>query len=129
LAERFYRVHLGLKDRSKVYNANEVGLITSPYPHWRAYKHHQWMIITPQCVNYLRENLNVLNFLAFAEHIYIPDESFFATGKLKLKRVLLNSPLMRDLIFNNNKRYLRFSKAHSHPTWLGLKRPIFVPTF
>jgi hypothetical protein len=129
LAERFYRAHLGLNDRSKVYNSDELGLITSPYPRWRAYKHHQWMIITPHCATFLRENVDSLNFLAFAEHIYIPDESFFATGNINFDEVLINSPIMRDLIFRDNKRYLRFSKGHSHPSWLGLKDRYLFPAY
>jgi hypothetical protein len=57
-----------------------MGIITSPFPRWRALKHHQWMIVTPECINFLRTDIDALNFLAYAEHTYIPDESYFATG-------------------------------------------------
>jgi hypothetical protein len=43
-------------------------------------KHHQWLIITPECVEFFRTDPKALNFLAFAEHTYIPDETYFATG-------------------------------------------------
>jgi hypothetical protein len=39
------------------------------------------MILNPKAVEFLRHDVEALTFLAFAEHIYIPDESFFATGK------------------------------------------------
>lgn len=82
LAERFYRIHLGKEDFSSVFYPPETGIVTWPFPSWKAVKHHQWMIVTPQCVEFFRSDVNALNFLAFAEHTYIPDESFFATGTL-----------------------------------------------
>jgi hypothetical protein len=81
LAERFFRVHLGEEDFSSIYHPQELGLVSWPFPRWRAYKHHQWMIVTPDLIRFLRKDTNALNFLAFQEHCYIPDESFFATGK------------------------------------------------
>jgi hypothetical protein len=57
-----------------------MGIVTWPYTHWRAYKHHQWVVLTPETIRYLRTSKEALMFLAFAEHTYIPDESYFATG-------------------------------------------------
>lgn len=80
LAERFYRAHIGLQDTNGLYHPSESGIITPPFPHWTAMKHHQWLILTPDCVQFFRNNSKALNFLAFSEHTYIPDETYFATG-------------------------------------------------
>ena len=80
MAERFYRAHLGEADFSTVYHPPELGFSTFPFPSWRAYKHHQWVIFTPECIEFFRTDLKALHFLAFAEHSYIPDEHYFGTG-------------------------------------------------
>ena len=80
MAERFFRPHLGEEDFSSIYHPYELGITSWPFSRWRAYKHHQWMIIRPSFVEFLRTDNNSLNLLAFMEHTYIPDESFFATG-------------------------------------------------
>ncbi|KAJ3254208.1 hypothetical protein HK103_007453 [Boothiomyces macroporosus] len=121
LAERFYRVHLGEEDYSSVYHPAELGVVTWPFNHWRAYKHHQWMILTPEAVKFFRSDPHAITFLAFAEHTYIPDESYIAT-------VMVNSPQFFGKILNNNKRYLRFNGG-SHPAWLGYKDRYLFPTF
>lgn len=79
LAERFYRVHIGTTSHS-LYHPSESGIISPPYPRWKHVKHHQWIILTRDCINFFRIDSKALNFLAFAEHTYIPDESYFATG-------------------------------------------------
>lgn len=38
------------------------------------------MIVTAECIRFFRTDLKALNFLAFQEHTYIPDESYFGTG-------------------------------------------------
>jgi hypothetical protein len=80
LAERFYRVHLGESDFSSVYHPSELGVVTWPFTHWKAMKHHQWVILTPEVIHFFRTDQKALMFLAFAEHSFIPDESYFATG-------------------------------------------------
>ncbi|KAL2918116.1 Xylosyltransferase 2 [Polyrhizophydium stewartii] len=122
LAERFYRAHIGVADFSSLFHPNVLGVTSWPFPRWRAYKHHQWMIVTPDFVRHLRENRDALNFLAFAEHTYIPDESYFAT-------VLVNSPKFRDTVVNDNKRYLRFAGSDAaHPSWLGYLDRFLFPS-
>eukprot|EP00842_Homolaphlyctis_polyrhiza_P003002 jgi/Hompol1/3702/HPOL_000837-RA len=122
LAERFYRAHIGLADYSSLYHPQGLGVTSWPFPRWRAFKHHQWMIVTPDLIKHLRSDIDALNFLAFQEHTYIPDESYFAT-------VLLNSPQFRDTVVNDAKRYLRFGTIDAaHPSWLGYKdRHLFPP--
>ena len=80
LSERFFRAHLGQFDYSAMYHPPELGLVTSPYPRWRAYKHHQWVILTPEAIQFFRTDPKAITFLAFAEHSFIPDESYLGTG-------------------------------------------------
>ncbi|KAI8925915.1 core-2/I-branching enzyme-domain-containing protein [Entophlyctis helioformis] len=121
LAERFYRAHIGEADFSSLFHPSGLGVTSWPFPRWRAYKHHQWMIVTPEFIKFLREDRDALNFLAFAEHTYIPDESYFAT-------VLVNSPQFADKVVNDNKRYLRFAGSDAaHPSWLGYKDRYLFP--
>lgn len=120
LAERFNRAHLGEADYSTVYHSPELGILSTPYPSWRAYKHHQWVIFTPEAVRFFRTDPDALNFLSFAEHTFIPDEHYFGT-------VMINSPAFKGKIINDNKRYLRFTGG-AHPSWLGFKdRHLFPP--
>ncbi|EGF79788.1 hypothetical protein BATDEDRAFT_89199 [Batrachochytrium dendrobatidis JAM81] len=121
LAERFYRAHIGTADFASLFHPNSLGVTSWPFPRWRAYKHHQWMIVTPDFIRFLRYDSNALNFLAFSEHTYIPDESYFAT-------VLVNSLEFRDTVVNDNKRYLRFAGGGAaHPSWLGYKDRFLFP--
>ena len=76
------RAHLGEADYSTVYHPPELGLISSPYENWKAYKHHQWVIFTPETIQFFRTDIDALNFLAFAEHTFIPDEHYFAIGNI-----------------------------------------------
>jgi hypothetical protein len=57
-----------------------MGVVSWPFNNWKALKHHQWMILTPEAVDFLRHDRKSLTFLSFAEHSYIPDESYFGTG-------------------------------------------------
>lgn len=41
----------------------------------------------------------------------------------------MNSPVMRDTVVNDNKRYLRFSRSHAHPTWLGFQDRYLFPAY
>lgn len=82
MTERIYRPHLMEADDSSIFHLEDLGIINSIFPRWRYVKHHQWMIITPEYVEYLKKNLLALNFLAFMEHSYIPDETYFGTGNL-----------------------------------------------
>jgi Nucleotide-diphospho-sugar transferase len=36
---------------------------------------------------------------------------------------------MSDTVMNDNKRYLRFSRSHSHPTWLGFQDRFLFPPY
>jgi hypothetical protein len=57
-------------------------MISPPFPGWKYVKHHQWLILSRECVTFFRTDSNALNYLAFSEHTYIPDEIYFATGYL-----------------------------------------------
>jgi hypothetical protein len=120
MTERLYRPHMHEMDHSSIFHIQDTGVTNWPYPKWLAVKHHQWMIITPEFVKFLKHDLDALNFLAFAEHSYIPDEFYFGT-------VLLNSPTMKQTAINSNKRYLRFAGDAAHPSWLGWKDRFIFP--
>jgi hypothetical protein len=128
LSERFFKTHLAQFDFSNLYHPPELGLIASPFPRWRAYKHHQWIILTPEAVKFFRTDSKAITFLAFAEHSFIPDESYIGTGTIIIPNlVLVNSPQFDGRIINDNRRYLRFNGG-AHPTWLGYKdRHLFPP--
>lgn len=79
MTERIYRPHLKEMD-TRMFHLEDIGIINSNFPRWKYIKHHQWMIITPEYVEFLKTNLLALNFLAFTEHSYIPDEMYFGTG-------------------------------------------------
>ena len=80
LAQRFTRVHVSNADYSTYLHPVETGVTNWPYPSWTAYKHHQWIMFTPEAIKFFRTDPRALTFLAFAEFTLIPDESYFATG-------------------------------------------------
>lgn len=82
IAERLTRPVLGESDYSTVYHPPELGLVSRPYSNWISWKHHQWVILTPDSIEFFRNDIRALNYLAFAEHTYIPDESYMGTGTL-----------------------------------------------
>jgi hypothetical protein len=84
MTERVYRPHLKEMDDSSLFHLEDLGIINSVFPKWKYVKHHQWMILTPEFVLFLKTNIMALNFLAFMEHSYIPDEMYFGTGKVSI---------------------------------------------
>ncbi|KAJ3192552.1 hypothetical protein HK101_006319 [Irineochytrium annulatum] len=118
-ATRITRPHLPKNAASKegiqLYHPKEVGVKFPPYPRWKICKHHQWMILTPEFVNYLRSSDEALLILAFLEHTWIPDETYFCY-------VLINSPHFHTRSINGNKRFLRFAPGSMHPSTLDIKK-------
>jgi hypothetical protein len=80
ISERLIRPVLGEADYSTVYHPPELGLVSRPYMNWISWKHHQWVILTPKSIQFFRTDARALNYLAFAEHTFIPDESYLGTG-------------------------------------------------
>ena len=60
----------------------------------------------------MREDSRAHEALAFFEHSWIPDESFFGT-------LLYNIPELNSKIIENDYRFHEF--ADSHPRWLDAK--------
>ncbi|KAI9207406.1 core-2/I-branching enzyme-domain-containing protein [Polychytrium aggregatum] len=114
LAERLFRPHVAFGDDNWAYigHPKEFGIVSWPFSHWKAYKHHQWMILNPHTVRHFRTNLDAFNLLAYMEHSYIPDESYFATTMVNA--IEFNSTIIKDM-----KRYLAFEEGSPHPTWLS----------
>ncbi|KAJ3087092.1 Beta-1,3-galactosyl-O-glycosyl-glycoprotein beta-1,6-N-acetylglucosaminyltransferase 4 [Quaeritorhiza haematococci] len=109
-AGRLTRPHIVLENYSGTYHPWDTGLRWWPFPNFKPYKHHQWMMLHRSFVEYLRTDSMALNLLAYMEHTWIPDESYFAT-------VAVNSPEFKDKIISNSKRYIRFEGGW-HPIWL-----------
>ncbi|TPX65204.1 hypothetical protein SpCBS45565_g05326 [Spizellomyces sp. 'palustris'] len=115
-AGRLVRPHMGRSDRPTVewslYHPPDVGLSFYPFPAWRACKQHQWMILTSNFLRDLRTNVDAMHLLAFMEHTWIPDESYFCM-------VIANHPHFSQNVVYDKKRYLRF--ATQHPVSLTLE--------
>jgi hypothetical protein len=80
LPQRLFRSHLGDKSNSYNYHPSELSVSPWPFVYWQAYRQSQWMILSKGAIEFLRTNVMALNFLAFVEHAYNPEETFFATG-------------------------------------------------
>lgn len=113
LAVRIFRPHLPQADRPDVDLSMRdvshlVGLRSPPYADWSLWKCHQWMILTRDFVSHLRTDAEALHLLAFMEHAYIPDETFFC-------QVAVNHPHFREKLIPHNKRFHEFGRGTSHP--------------
>lgn len=73
------------------------------------------MILPRGFVQYLRKSQEAHDLLAWVEHSWIPDESYFAM-------VALAKPSSEggwsDRIVNDCKRFIYFEKGAMHPIWL-----------
>ncbi|KAJ3104686.1 hypothetical protein HDU97_008962 [Phlyctochytrium planicorne] len=118
LAQRITRPHLPRMDKQdgefNTHHPDEAGLMYPPFPRWKVCKHHQWLILSQDFVQYLRDSEEVAMSLAFAEHTWIPDESFFCY-------VLLNTPQFMQKLINDNKNFITFPPNRIHPKVLGLE--------
>lgn len=76
------RPHLGNAQLDAVYHPKELSITAWPFPHWQTYKQMQWMILSVGAIDYLRTDPKVLKYLATMEHAFMPEEAFFATGKI-----------------------------------------------
>ncbi|KAI9002742.1 core-2/I-branching enzyme-domain-containing protein [Gaertneriomyces semiglobifer] len=127
LPTRLFRPHFGLTSRPhpdfSTQHPSSLGLAPLPFPNYKICKQHQWMILTRGFIEYLRSpthNVDAMQLLAFYEHTWIPDESWFCT----VRRIALNSPFS-DRIAPTNKRFVRFRGAH--PDWLHMSDSIHFP--
>ncbi|KAI8922842.1 core-2/I-branching enzyme-domain-containing protein [Entophlyctis helioformis] len=121
VAERSLRPHLAKADRTAVYHPPELSITSWPFPHWKAYKQMQWMILSRGAITYLRQDKSAINYLAFMEHSQMPEESFFSTA-------LVNSKRFSKLLKRDKKRYVRSPGDISSPAWIGWSdRHIFGP--
>jgi hypothetical protein len=77
------------------------------------------MILSRSFIEYCQSSSQVFDLLAFMEHTWIPDESFFAIGTyfLNFIKVAVNTPQFKDKIIPNCRRYLKFAGGW-HPLWI-----------
>ncbi|KAJ3107951.1 hypothetical protein HDU96_007712 [Phlyctochytrium bullatum] len=118
-ATRITRPHIlrvsksNVKDDIHLFHPKESGVNLPPFPRWKICKHHQWMILTPAFVRFLRTSDEALLALAFMEHTWIPDETYFCF-------VLVNTPEYGSRSVNGNKRFLKFNLGSMHPMTLDI---------
>ncbi|KAJ3014155.1 hypothetical protein HKX48_005308 [Thoreauomyces humboldtii] len=79
---------------------------------FRAMKHHQWMILPRAFVQHLRQSQDAHDLLAWSEHSWIPDESYFAMVALS------HASDWAPRIVNDCKRFIYFEPDALHPIWL-----------
>jgi hypothetical protein len=79
-AGRLTRPHITLAEYKGPIHSKVTGLRWWPFPTFHAYKQHQWMILSRSFIEYCQSSSQVFNLLAYMEHTWIPDESFFAIG-------------------------------------------------
>ena len=119
LASRMFRPYIGSRDYSTVAHSMSFGLRSWPFPTWRTFRQSPWMILSREAVSHFRSDRTTLNFLAFLEHSFAPDESFYATA-------LMNSPLSNRL--QGDKRRYNREPGSGATTWVGwADRHIFPP--
>ncbi|TPX68329.1 hypothetical protein SpCBS45565_g03205 [Spizellomyces sp. 'palustris'] len=82
---------------------------------FRSIKHHQWMILPRAFVQYLRSSQDAHDLLAWSEHSWIPDESYF--GMVALAKSSAEGG-WSDKVINDCKRFIYFEKGALHPIWL-----------
>lgn len=80
----------------------------------QVFQHDQWMILSRDFIKKLRSSKSAFDLLAWCEHLYIPDEMFFASWAASMK-VELEINLVNDM-----KRFLRFTPGYANPDWLGM---------
>ena len=93
-----------------------------PYPKWKLYKHHQWMILNRKLVETMRKSPTAMFYLAYNEFTNIPDESFYATFAMNTATRDENTgkPSQTSVV-NYSKRYLEFEMFAAHPRSLTTK--------
>ncbi|KAJ3093031.1 hypothetical protein HK102_012240 [Quaeritorhiza haematococci] len=129
-ADRLTRPHMALTTRNSVeWNTRhppELGLRWWPFRRWRPCKQHQWMILHRDFIDFLRQDSDALNALAFVEHTWIPDESYFCA-------VIQNIDPWTERTVNDNKRYLTIPPGRQHPLWVNMNdvprfaKPVYIP--
>ncbi|KAJ3290999.1 hypothetical protein HDU79_002768 [Rhizoclosmatium sp. JEL0117] len=114
-----------------VRHIDELGVMLPPFPRWTYVKHHQWMILTREFIEFLRSSDTVAHAFAYFEHtlvikplkqilnmaliswIQIPDESFLGS-------VLKSFPQFKKKL-SSSKRYVKWLPKQPHPEVLGLE--------
>ncbi|KAJ3100817.1 Xylosyltransferase 2 [Phlyctochytrium bullatum] len=59
------------------YHPLETGLFFPPFSGWKLCQQSQWMVLTRNFVKHLRTSLEALHVLAFIQHTFVPDQSYF----------------------------------------------------
>ncbi|KAJ3328050.1 hypothetical protein HDU76_010675 [Blyttiomyces sp. JEL0837] len=118
IAERMTRPHVRTQD-SRMYYMEEAGLIYPPYPSWSLCKQPQWIALTREFVDFIRNSDEAFQMLAYMEFSFIPDESFLCI-------VGNNSPEVRNKILSHPSHFVKFSGGY-HPDPLTLEHVANFP--
>ncbi|KAJ1564200.1 hypothetical protein HK405_015549, partial [Cladochytrium tenue] len=124
LVERLSRPRLahqhGVFGQRQMASPQSCGALASPLPRWRVVKHHQWMTLARDFVEFLRHDDQAATAFAHFEWGWIVDESFIGT-------VAVNSAQFADRLEPGGaRRFVHFSDdntAHAafvDDSWVGL---------
>ncbi|KAJ3328051.1 hypothetical protein HDU76_010676 [Blyttiomyces sp. JEL0837] len=111
IAERLTRPHVRSTEFTMRY-IEEAGLIYPPYPSWALCKQPQWMALTREFVEFVRQSDEAFQMLAFMEFSFIPDESYFCV-------VANNIPELKDTVLSRSPHFVNFNGGY-HPESLTL---------
>ena len=79
---RLIRPHIALANNGGQYHPPEGGLRYWPFPGFKAYKQHQWMILSRSFVEHFRSSRVMFTMLAFMEHSWYSYEKYVLTRPL-----------------------------------------------
>ncbi|KAJ1567944.1 hypothetical protein HK096_008089, partial [Nowakowskiella sp. JEL0078] len=96
----------GSNDKQKFQDYSNFPNRNFPCPSWQIQVFNsQWFVISRRFAEELQHSIGVVNLLAYLEHAYIPDESFFAL-------VFMNTPWKNQVLFNHHRLYNQSNRVH-----------------
>ncbi|KAJ3411822.1 Glycosyl phosphatidyl inositol anchor synthesis [Chytridiales sp. JEL 0842] len=117
-AERSIRPHLSTSSfleteaENIIINAPDFGFLFPPFPSWKLCRQQPYMILPYATIKNLRESEEAIDFLAYLEFAWTPDQHYFCT-------VFLNAPIFRRVpLLTTSKRFMYFYKNQPTPAWL-----------
>lgn len=93
-----------------------IGKSARKFPYnWQAYYGSQWWSLSHEAIQFIMSFLKTNpDYIAYHKYSLIPDEMFFQS-------ILLNAYPNKELLINDNKRFIKFLKGSSHPKALQVE--------
>ncbi|KAI8850664.1 hypothetical protein BC829DRAFT_388619, partial [Chytridium lagenaria] len=95
------------------YHPLETGLFFPPFSGWKLCQQIQWMTLSRNFVKYLRHSREALHMLAFIQHTFVPDQSFFCY-------VAINTPILPNAPFPKRNIFLQRYNDNNHAALLDV---------